>query len=78
MADPTEAVWSEAQVMVDELVSKTQNAEKVVHLTTNKSATFGKADNSDYKNTFFSKNPRLKTKVIVHHAVEQQVSKRYH
>ncbi|MBP1127130.1 MULTISPECIES: PAAR domain-containing protein [Pseudomonas] len=40
-------------------------------------ATFGKATSDDYKATFFEANPSQKGKVVVHHAVEQQVQKRY-
>lgn len=40
-------------------------------------ATFGKATSHDYKATFFKANPELKGEVVVHHAVEQQVLKRY-
>jgi hypothetical protein len=40
-------------------------------------ATVGKATSHDYKGTFFRKHPHLKGKVVVHHAVEQQVLKRY-
>ena len=43
----------------------------------NKSATFGTAISKDYKKTFFDENPYLKGKVVVHHAVEQQVQRRY-
>jgi hypothetical protein len=41
------------------------------------SATFGHADNFDYKKTFFGEHPELEGKVVVHHAVEQQTLKRY-
>lgn len=40
-------------------------------------ATFGKATSDDYKATFFEAYPSQKGKVVVHHAVEQQVMKRY-
>jgi hypothetical protein len=40
-------------------------------------ASFGKAASDDYRATFFEANPELKGKVVVHHAVEQQVQKRY-
>lgn len=40
-------------------------------------ATFGKATSDDYKATFRKANPELKGEVVVHHAVEQQVLKRY-
>jgi uncharacterized Zn-binding protein involved in type VI secretion len=40
-------------------------------------ATFGKAASSDYKETFFEAHPDLRGKVVVHHAVEQQVKTRY-
>ncbi|KJG56056.1 hypothetical protein UA38_16410 [Photobacterium kishitanii] len=38
---------------------------------------FGTAISKDYKKTFFDKNPELKGRVVVHHAVEQQVLRRY-
>ena len=41
------------------------------------SATLGKATSSDYKANFFKANPDLEGKVVVHHAVEQQVMTRY-
>jgi RHS repeat-associated protein len=40
-------------------------------------ARFGNASSNNYKATFFEANPALKGKVVVHHAVEQQVLKRY-
>ncbi|MEN5028656.1 PAAR domain-containing protein [Pseudomonas sp. Ps21-P2] len=40
-------------------------------------ASFGKATSDDYRATFFEANPESKGKVVVHHAVEQQVQKRY-
>jgi hypothetical protein len=40
-------------------------------------ARVGHALNNDYKGTFFKKHPKLKGKVVVHHAVEQQVMRRY-
>lgn len=40
-------------------------------------ATFGHAESNDYKATFFKAYPEQKGQVIVHHAVEQQVQKRY-
>ncbi|MCD0442250.1 hypothetical protein LO763_01245 [Glycomyces sp. A-F 0318] len=40
-------------------------------------ATVGKATSHDYKANFFGKHPHLKGKVVVHHAVEQQIMKRY-
>ena len=46
-------------------------------LSTEKVATFGISTSNNYKGTFFSANPELKGSVVVHHAVEQQVLKRY-
>ena len=43
----------------------------------NPEATFGVATTNNYKGTFFNVNPSLKGKVVVHHAVEQQVLKKY-
>jgi len=40
-------------------------------------ARFGAAGSSDYTATFFSEHPELQGKVVVHHAVEQQVLTRY-
>ncbi|MCL2715510.1 MAG: hypothetical protein FWD68_13215 [Alphaproteobacteria bacterium] len=40
-------------------------------------ARFGKSIKVDYKGTFFSANPALKGKVVVHHAVEQQTLARF-
>jgi len=55
-----------------------EEAEKVLgKLAPKHSATFGKATSNDYRATFFKTNPDLKGKVIVHHATEQQVLKRF-
>ncbi len=40
-------------------------------------ARFGKAVSNDYRGTFFATYPELQGQVVVHHAVEQQVLKRY-
>lgn len=40
-------------------------------------ATVGNATSHDYKANFFNRHPNLRGKVVVHHAVEQQVMKRY-
>ena len=40
-------------------------------------ATFGRAESFDYRATFFSAHPELLGRVVVHHAVEQQVLTRY-
>jgi hypothetical protein len=40
-------------------------------------ARFGNAASTDYRATFFNANPKLQGAVRVHHAVEQQVLKRY-
>ncbi len=42
-----------------------------------KVAEFGSSVTKDYKKTFFNEYPDLEGKVIVHHAVEQQVQRRY-
>ncbi|PAK26576.1 hypothetical protein CJD44_09275 [Streptomyces sp. alain-838] len=44
---------------------------------TRSEASVGSATSHNYKKTFFDANPGLKGKVVVHHAVEQQVLKRY-
>jgi RHS repeat-associated protein len=41
------------------------------------SASFGASTSKNYKKTFFDANPDAKGNVVVHHAVEQQVQKRY-
>ncbi len=40
-------------------------------------ATFGRAASTDYRATFFEANPELEGQVVVHHAVEQQVSREF-
>lgn len=40
-------------------------------------ARVGKATSTDYRGTYFAEHPHLKGKVVVHHAVEQDVLKRY-
>ncbi|MGJ7548648.1 PAAR domain-containing protein [Pseudomonas alloputida] len=40
-------------------------------------AAFGKAGSDDYKATFFNAYPGQRGKVVVHHAVEQQVQRRH-
>lgn len=40
-------------------------------------ASVGTAQNFSYKKTFFAEHPELKGKVVVHHAIEQQVLNRY-
>ena len=40
-------------------------------------ATVGRATSNDYKRTFFKQHPKLKGKVVVHHAVERQILKKY-
>jgi hypothetical protein len=56
-----------------------QRAHKVAKRTPSRRwrATVGNSLNKDYKGTFFKQHPKLKGKVVVHHAVEQQVMKRY-
>lgn len=41
------------------------------------SAQVGTSNSKDYRKTFFTANPELKGQVVVHHAVEQQIAKRY-
>jgi hypothetical protein len=43
----------------------------------NSSARFGNAVSNDYRATFFAANPELQGKVVVHHAVEQQVLNKF-
>ncbi|MFJ8078964.1 hypothetical protein ACIQ7Q_34780, partial [Streptomyces sp. NPDC096176] len=40
-------------------------------------ASVGTAEKFSYKKTFFAEHPELKGKVVVHHAIEQQVLNRY-
>lgn len=40
-------------------------------------AAFGHTDDFDYRSTFFRAHPDAEGQVVVHHAVEQQVSRRY-
>ncbi|MFE9992575.1 RHS repeat-associated core domain-containing protein [Streptomyces sp. NPDC005381] len=40
-------------------------------------ASVGSTTSHSYKKTFFAAHPKLKGKVVVHHAIEQQVLKRY-
>jgi hypothetical protein len=40
-------------------------------------ARFGETASTDYRGTFFAEHPELEGKVVVHHAVEQQVQTRY-
>jgi len=42
-----------------------------------KGASFGTSTSKNYKKTFFEANPEVEGKVVVHHAVEQQVQIRY-
>lgn len=45
--------------------------------TLSDAARFGRATSTDYRGTFFGRHPDLEGKVVVHHAVEQQVQVRY-
>nr|WP_309506020.1 RHS repeat-associated core domain-containing protein [Streptomyces sp. LP11] len=44
---------------------------------TREEASVGNATSHNYKKNFFDEHPELKGKVVVHHAIEQQVLKRY-
>jgi hypothetical protein len=46
-------------------------------VTENGGATFGTAATKHYRTTFFKQNPKLRGQVVVHHAVEQRVLKKY-
>lgn len=46
-------------------------------LPTRNEASVGHTNNFNYKKNFFQAHPDLKGKVVVHHAIEQQVLKRY-
>ncbi|MFC9505082.1 RHS repeat-associated core domain-containing protein [Streptomyces sp. NPDC057002] len=47
------------------------------NVPTRSEASVGSATSHSYKKTFFEAHPELKGKVVVHHAIEQQVLKRY-
>ncbi|MGW2858191.1 putative T7SS-secreted protein [Streptomyces sp. NPDC001205] len=46
-------------------------------IPTREEGSVGNAPDHKYKKTFFNEHPELKGKVVVHHAIEQQVLKRY-
>ncbi|WP_018349385.1 polymorphic toxin-type HINT domain-containing protein [Longispora albida] len=46
-------------------------------IPTREPATVGSAASHNYKETFFKANPGLRGNVVVHHAIEQQVLRRY-
>ncbi|MFI8242604.1 putative T7SS-secreted protein [Streptomyces sp. NPDC085866] len=46
-------------------------------IPTREKASVGSTKNHNYKQTFFNEHPELKGKVVVHHAIEQQVLKKY-
>ncbi|MFH9968902.1 putative T7SS-secreted protein [Streptomyces mirabilis] len=46
-------------------------------IPTREEGSVGSTTNHKYKQTFFDEHPGLKGKVVVHHAIEQQVLKRY-
>lgn len=48
-----------------------------VHPVYRRRARFGSSTSTNYKKTFFDKHPAAEGQVVVHHAVEQQVRKRY-
>lgn len=61
-----------------EVVTSEGNGEVVPSpVPDNAGATFGRATSTNYRGTFFKANPGLEGKVVVHHAVEQQVLTRY-
>ncbi|MEV5154594.1 RHS repeat-associated core domain-containing protein [Streptomyces werraensis] len=47
------------------------------NVPTRAEASVGSTTSHNYKKTFFDAHPHLKGKVVVHHAIEQQVLKRY-
>ncbi|MGW1006486.1 putative T7SS-secreted protein [Streptomyces sp. NPDC002520] len=46
-------------------------------IPTREEGSVGSTKNHNYKQTFFNEHPELKGKVVVHHAIEQQVLKKY-
>jgi hypothetical protein len=58
-------------------VTKTVKGAAKKTARTNWRARVGRAASNDYKGNFFRQHPKLKGKVVVHHAVEQQVLRRY-
>ncbi|AZA77808.1 RHS repeat-associated core domain-containing protein [Chryseobacterium joostei] len=60
------------------LLMVTKNSDDALKLlAAEKGAIFGSSTSNNYKANFFKANPKLKGTVVVHHAVEQQVLKRY-
>jgi RHS repeat-associated protein len=55
----------------------TSELDDVAGGVTTSEASVGYSDSTDYRGTFFGENPDLQGQVVVHHAVEQQVLKRY-
>lgn len=79
-----------ASMLADDIESLTKEGKEFVNNPTwsglasmaviaipGKVAEFGSSVTKDYKQTFFKQYPDLEGKVIVHHAVEQQVQRRY-
>ncbi|MED5526903.1 MAG: hypothetical protein VX447_19415 [Pseudomonadota bacterium] len=58
-------------------LGKTTETENKAVSDKNTTATFGVSTSTNYKKTFFDANPETEGNVVVHHAVEQQVQKRY-
>lgn len=56
---------------------ESEGAGKAAPSTKGQPAQFGKAATNDYKQTFFEAHPETRGKVVVHHAVEQQVKTKY-
>ncbi|WP_315763601.1 hypothetical protein [Sphingomonas sp. Y38-1Y] len=67
-ASARESLEATKRQLDDFFAAGTRNAE---------GARFGNAVSTDYRGTFFAANPSLEGKVVVHHAVEQQVLTRY-
>ncbi|WP_030162308.1 hypothetical protein [Glycomyces sp. NRRL B-16210] len=58
-------------------VKTTIKSKPQIRRRTTHRARVGTTTNTDYKGNFFKKHPDRKGKVVVHHAVEQQVLRRY-
>ena len=71
------AAASSVENSVTSTTTMTVNPDSLLPETSDASATFGNASSTDYRTTFFEANPQLEGQVVVHHAVEQQVLKKF-
>jgi hypothetical protein len=68
---------TEKAIIVGGIYSLAKSVAKSTLASRNSDTFFGNADSFKYKKTFFNENPTLIGKVVVHHAVEQQILNRY-